>query len=154
MSLTLTTTPTLITRPRQNVGKTRTRGIELDAEFLPISRMRLSASYLFAESRIAEFPGNEILIVKLLPQIPRHQFTFQTLYRPATRISLSLQGRGSGGQFDDDLNYLRLRPFFTLDAFASYRFPKKFEIFAAAENLLNSRYDIGLTPNQTIAAPR
>jgi hypothetical protein len=27
------------------------------------------------------------------------------------------------------------------------------EIFAAIENLFNSRYDIGLTPNRTIAAP-
>jgi outer membrane receptor protein involved in Fe transport len=153
VSVTLSTTPTLITRQRQNVGKTRTRGVELDAEFSPSPRIRLSASYVFADSRVAEFDGTESLIGKMLPQIPRHQFTFQTMYRPATRISLGVQGRVSGAQFDDDLNTLRLRPFFAVDAFASYRFPKKFEIFAAAENLLNSRYDIGLTPNRTIAAP-
>jgi len=65
-----------------------------------------------------------------------------------------LQGRISDAQFEDDLNTLRLRPFFTLDAFASYRVRKKIEIFAAIENVFNNHYDIGLTPNRTVAAPR
>ncbi|MGI8884337.1 MAG: hypothetical protein ACR2IA_08850 [Pyrinomonadaceae bacterium] len=45
------------------------------------------------------------------------------------------------------------RLFFTLDTFAAYRFDK-FEIFTAVENVFNNRYDIGLTPNRTIATPR
>jgi hypothetical protein len=31
---------------------------------------------------------------------------------------------------------------------------RNIEIFAAAENLFNSLFDIGLTPNRTVAAPR
>jgi outer membrane receptor protein involved in Fe transport len=154
VSVTLSTTPSLITRQRQNVGGSRSRGFEADAEFVPGSRMRLSASYLLVDSRISDFPANPILIGKRLPQIPRQQLTFQASYRPVSQITLSLQGRISGGQFDDDLNSLRLRPFFSADAFAAYRFPCRFEIFAAGENLNGSRYDIGLTPNRTIAAPR
>ena len=40
-----------------------------------------------------------------------------------------------------------------MDASAAYRIRKEVEIFAAAENVFNSRYDIGLTPVRTVAAP-
>ena len=153
VSVTLNTAPTLITRRRQNVGATRSRGLELDAEFAPRRNLRFSASYLFVDSRVAEFPASPDLINKFLPQIPPRQLNFQTFYRPLEKLSFSLQGRISAAQFEDDLNTLRLRPFFTLDAFAAYHL-KKFEIFAAIENLFNNRYDIGLTPNLTVAAPR
>jgi outer membrane receptor protein involved in Fe transport len=48
---------------------------------------------------------------------------------------------------------LRLRLFLTLDVFAGYKIRKNVEIFAAAENVFNSRYDIGLTPNRVAASP-
>jgi outer membrane receptor protein involved in Fe transport len=154
VSITLSSTPNLITRQRQNVGKTRARGLELDAEFLLKKDLRFSASYLLVASRVAEFPNNSDLIGKFLPQVPRRQLNLQMFYRPPSRFSFGAQARISDAQFEDDLNSLRLRPFFTLDLFASYRFSKKFEIFTAVENVFNRRYDIGLTPNRTIAAPR
>lgn len=154
VSITLSSAPNLITRQRQNVGKTRARGLELDAEFLWRKDLRVSASYLLVASRVAEFPDNPDLIGKFLPQVPRGQLNLQMFYRPPSRFSFGLQARISGAQFEDDLNSLRLRPFFTLDLFASYRVGKKIEIFTAIENVFNNRYDIGLTPNRTIAAPR
>ena len=153
VSVTLTTTPNLITRQRQNVGKTRARGIELDAEYSPFAKVKFSASYLFTDSRVADFPSNPLLIRNFLPQVARNQLTFQTAYRPTAKLTFSLQSRFSGAQFEDDLNTLRLKPYSTFDAFVSYKF-KKIELFSAVENLFNSRYDIGLTPNRTIAAPR
>ena len=154
VSVTLTSTPTLITRQRQNVGKTHTKGFEIDSEFVFSPKLRVSTGYLFSDSRVSSFPGNAALVHKFLPQVARNQFTFQGTYRPRNSISLSFQGRASGSQFEDDLSTLRLRPYFTVDAFVSYKFPKKVEIFASAENLFNSRFDIGLTPNRTIAPPR
>ncbi len=154
VSITLTTMPNLITRQRQNVGETRSRGLEVDAEYLLRKDLRFSASYLLVDSRVTKFSANVNLVGKFLPQIPSQQLTFQTFYRPQTKLSFSLQARLSDAQFEDDLNTLRLRPFFTLDAFASYRLRKNLEIFAAIENAFNNRYDIGLTPNRTIAAPR
>lgn len=154
VSITLSSTPNLITRQRRNVGKTRARGLELDAEFLLRKDLRLSASYLRVDSRVARFPDNPDLIGKFLPQVPRRQLNLQMFYRPPSRFSFGAQARISGAQFEDDLNNLRLRPFFTLDVFASYRAAKKIEIFAAIENVFNNRYDIGLTPNRTVAAPR
>ena len=153
VSITLTTTSNLITRQRQNVGKTRARGFELDAEYSPFAKLKFSASYLFTDSRIADFPANLLLVNKFLPQVARNQLTFQTAYRPTAKLTFSLQSRFSAAQFEDDLNTLRLRPFSTSDTFASYKL-KQFEIFTAVENLFNNRYDIGLTPNRTVAAPR
>ncbi len=154
VSVTLTTAPNLITRQRQNVGKTRARGLEIDAEFAPNTKLRFSAGYLFTDSRFTEFPAEPELIGKFLPQVARQQLTFQTVYRPLENFYASLQGRISGSQFEDDLNTLRLRPFFTLDAFAAYKIYKNLEVFTAIENVFNNRYDIGLTPNRTVAAPR
>jgi outer membrane receptor protein involved in Fe transport len=154
VSITLTTTPSLITRQRQNVGKTRSRGLEIDAEYLLRRDLRFSASYLLVDSRVTDFPSNINLVGKFLPQIAKQQLTFQTFYRPQNRFSFSLQGRISDSQFEDDLNTLRLRPFFTLDTFVGFRVRKNVEIFAAIENIFDNRYDIGLTPNRTVAAPR
>jgi outer membrane receptor protein involved in Fe transport len=154
VSITLSSTPNLITRQRRNVGKTRARGLELDAELLLRKDLRFSASYLSVDSSVVEFPNNPDLIGKFLPQVPRRQLNLQMFYRPPSRFSFGVQARISGAQFEDDLNSLRLRPFFTLDVFASYRFAKKIEIFTAVENVFNNRYDIGLTPNRTVAAPR
>jgi outer membrane receptor protein involved in Fe transport len=153
VSVTLATTPTLITRQRQNVGETRATGLEVDAEFAVTSVLRFSASYLLVNSQVTEFPGNPVLIDKFLPQIAPQQLTFQLSYRPPSRFSFGIQGRASSGQWEDDLNTLRLRPYFTVDTTASYRINKMVDLFAAAENIFNSRYDIGLTPVRTAAAP-
>lgn len=153
VGITLSTTPTLITRQRQNVGQTRTRGIELDAEYALSGDLKLSASYLLADSRVTKFPPNPMLVGRFLPQIAKQQLNMQITYRSQSRFSFGVQTRISDAQFEDDLNTLRLRPFFTIDATAAFRVNNKFQIFAAAENLFNARYDIGLTPNRTVAAP-
>jgi outer membrane receptor protein involved in Fe transport len=154
VNVTLLTTPNLITRQRQNAGRTHARGLEFDAEVSLRSNLKLSASYLLVDSRVTNFPANSDLNGKFLPQIPGQQLSAQINYRPHRNFFLSFQTRISGSQFEDDLNALRLRPFFTLDAFASYKLPKRISIITAVENVFNNRYDIGLTPNRITSAPR
>ncbi|MBX3296291.1 MAG: TonB-dependent receptor [Acidobacteria bacterium] len=150
-NVTLAVTPMLITRQRQNAGRTRSTGLELDAE-LRISRLTLNAGYLFADSRVTEFPLNPLLDDNFIPQVPRHQFTFQARYA-ARRWDLGLQGRAAGRQFDDDQNQFRLEPFFQLDGLLNFRVNEHLGIFLAAENIFNRRYSVGLTPLSTVAAP-
>ena len=154
VSVTLAATPSLITRQRQNVGETRAHGVEIDAEYAPTAELKFSASYLFTDSRVKSFPANAEMVGKLLPQSARHQAAFQSVYRPYAKLVLSFQGRISGAQYDDDLNTLKLRPSAAFDVFASYKIYGKLEVFSAVENVFNTRYDIGLTPNRTIGAPR
>lgn len=153
VNVTLNTVPNLITRQRQNLGRTRSRGFELDAEFSPSRDWQISAGYLFVDARVVDFQTSADLVGKFLPQIPRQQLTFQTFYRPQKPFSIGAQGRVSAAQFEDDQNELRLRSFFTLDVFAAVRPSKRLEILLAAENIFNNRYDIGLTPVRTVAAP-
>ncbi|MBA3600831.1 MAG: TonB-dependent receptor, partial [Acidobacteria bacterium] len=150
-NITLSAAPNLITRQRQNIGETRTRGIEIEAE-TRICEINFSVGYLLADSRVAEFPTNRNLENLFVPQTARHQFTFQTRYGKQD-WSFALQGRASSAQFDDDLNLFRLEPYFGLDAFAAKRFKENLQVFVGIENVFNSQYSIGRTPVRTVSSP-
>jgi outer membrane receptor protein involved in Fe transport len=153
-NVTLTITPALITRQRQNLGRTRSRGLELEWDARLTKHLTISGGYLFADATVQSFPVNTALEGLLIPQVPRHQLTFQARYINPALITLALQGRASSSQFDDDQNRLSLEKYFTLDAFASRRLTRQVEAFAAFENLFNQRYSVGLTPVRTINSPR
>jgi outer membrane receptor protein involved in Fe transport len=102
---------------------------------------------------VLSFPVNTALEGLLIPQVARHQLTFQARYVNPARLTLGFQGRASGSQFDDDQNRFRLEKYFTLDALASRRIKRNVEAFAAFENLFNQRYSTGLTPVRTISPP-
>jgi outer membrane receptor protein involved in Fe transport len=150
---TLSVTPNLITRQRQNLGRTRSRGVEVDLDYRPHPKFALTGGYLLVDAAVTEFPDNPELVGRTIPQIARHQFTFQARYTDPALFDIALQGRGSSKQFDDDLNLLPLDPYFTLDALASRRITRNFEVFAAFENLLNQRFEVGRTPVTTVGPP-
>lgn len=152
-NVTRAVTPELITRQRQNLGRTRSRGVEVESEARLTSRLSLTAGYLFADATVREFPANPALEGLLIPQVPRHQFTAQLRYVNPAIATLGMQGRAIGAQFDDDQNQLRLNKFFTLDLLASRPLTRQVEIFAAFENLFDRRYDVGRTPVRTLGAP-
>lgn len=151
-NVTVSITPNLITRRRQNIGKTRAAGIEIEAE-KRLKNFNFSVGYLLSDSRILKFPANESLENLRVPLVSRHQFTFQTLYANGKGWTFSLQGRASSDQFDDDLNQFRLEPFFQLDAFGAKRFGRNFQIFVGIENIFNSRYSTGKTPIRAVGSP-
>ena len=152
-NVTLTTTPALITRQRQNLGRTRSRGLELEADARLNQDWKLSAGYLFADATVVKFPANQTLEGLMIPQVPRHQFTFQLKFDKPSIATVSFQGRASSSQFDDDQNLFRLGSYFTLDAIASRRVSRSLAVFLAAENLFNQRYEVGKTPVTTLGPP-
>ncbi len=151
-NITISNTPALILRQRQNAGKIQIRGFEFEAE-KRILDFRFSFGYLLAAARFAEFPSNIEIEGLRIPQVPVHQYTFQANYGNSNGLSLSLQGRGSAGQFEDDTNTFRLESYFQLDAFAAKRLNPKLQMFAGIENAFNSRYSVGKTPVRTISSP-
>jgi outer membrane receptor protein involved in Fe transport len=152
-NVTLAFAPDLITRQRQNLGRTRSRGLELEAEARLSDTVTVSGGYQFADATVLRFPANTSLEGLLIPQVARHQMTFQARYSNPERLTLAVQGRAVGAQFDDDQNRFRLDRFFALDALVSRRVMSGVELFAAAENLFNQRYDIGRTPVRTLGPP-
>lgn len=152
-NVTLRVQPGLITRQRQNLGRSRSRGVELEAYTQLSNSWTLSGGYLFVDATVLEFPANTTLTGKRLPQVARRQLTFQTRYTNPSRFTLAFQGRASSRQFDDDQNLFPLDPYFTLDAFISRRITSSLEAFGAAENIFNQRYTAGRTPLRTIGPP-
>ncbi len=151
-NVTINTTPNLITRQRQNAGKTSVKGVEIEAE-TRVSALRFSFGYLLSDAKVLEFPSSRDLEGLRTPQVPLHQFTFQTNYSNKQGWSFALQGRASSEQFDDDLNQFRLEPIFQLDVFGAKKFKEKWQIFVGIENIFNSRYSIGRTPVRTVSSP-
>jgi outer membrane receptor protein involved in Fe transport len=152
-NVTLLTTPVLITRQRQNLGRTRSNGLELQTDASPAMHWFVSATYLFADASVVRFPANTALEGLLVPQVPRHQFTFQARYENASLLTIAFQGRAASTQFDDDQNLLPLAPYFNLDAFISRRLNAKLDVFGAIENVFNQRYEVGKTPVTTLGPP-
>lgn len=154
VSVTTSTTPTLITRQRRNIGSTLSRGFEADMQYWPTPRLKLNASYLLVDAKIGRFPAEPTLVGNALPQAAKHNFTAQARYDIGRRWNVSTQLRASSSQFEDDRNTLLLRKYLTADARVARKFSDAVEAFLAIENLFNSRYDIGRTPVRTVAAPR
>ena len=152
-NVTLSVSPDLIVRRRVNLGRTRSRGVEVEADARITSSIVISGGYLFADATVLEFPANRELEGLWLPQVPHHQLTFQARYINPSKMIIGFQGRFAGLQFDDDQNRFELERFFTLDALASRPVARGVEVFAAFENIFNERYSIGRTPVRTVGPP-
>ena len=142
-NVTLSTSPPPVLRQRQNLGKTRSRGLHVDGSLSVSSTVSLSGGYQFVDATVLSQALNGLRI----PEVPRHQFTVRAQYWNPSRIMFSAQARYSGAQFDDDLNQLKLERFFVLDLFAERALTNKIEGFVAIENTLNQSYDVSLTPS-------
>ena len=151
-NVTLSTTPALITRQRQNLGAIRARGIELAAVVKPDRHWELASEYLLTDSTVLSFPANRALEGLLVPQIPRNQFNVQVTYASG-KWTAGAQGRFVSKQFDDDLNTLPLQRYFTLDADVSRSISEHVRLFFAAQNLTGVRYEISATPVFTVGPP-
>jgi len=144
-NVTISQTPTLITRQRQNLGRTWSRGAELDAEW-PLSRdVRASLGWLFVDATVrdGELRG------KRIPQVPRNQMTAQLQWR-----TFGVQTRWSASQFDDDRNELPLNRYFVADAFASHPLGHGVDATFAIENIFDAQVEVSATPVVTLGQPR
>ena len=151
-NVTITTTPVLITRQRQNLGRIRARGVEVSAGLQLPEGFQISGEYLLTDSTIVSFPVNSALEGLRVPQITRNQFNGQLSY-VSRNWTAGFQARFVGKQFEDDQNTLPLAKFFTLDAEVSRRVSRNVKLFAAAQNLTGVRYEIGRIPVITVGPP-
>jgi len=152
-NVTLSNTPALITRQRQNLGRTRSRGIELDSVLHVNKSIQISAGYDFTDATVVSFPARSSLLGLDIPQVPRHSFTWEGRYWNPKVLLFSVQGRFVGKQFDDDQNQLPLDSFYTMNFLAGRTLTKNLEIFVAAENILNQQYMVARTPITNLGPP-
>ena len=147
----VTTNPTSspVIRQKENLGRIRSRGVELDG-VVHISRdVQISAGYDFTAATVVNYTvpqGAISLLGNRVAQVPRNIFTWEARYWNPSRILLSVQGRFVGNQFDDDQNQYPLGRFYTMDLQLGRNITRNMEVFVAAENLLDQRYNVANTP--------
>ena len=135
------------TRQRQNLGQTRSLGLQWELEYRPSRNWLLGGAYLVNDSTVRSFPANVALEGNKLPQVPKHRITLQASYRDPQTVNVALMGRFVGAQFDDDLNLFPLGNYFVVDTTVSRRMGEGTEIFLAVENLFNREYPVRTSPS-------
>lgn len=150
-SVTLSTTPTLITRQRQNLGSLRAAGMEAAAS-LHFRALRLDGAYQYAHSTVTSFAADPTLVGLRIPQVPRHSASVRASY-VRQLWTLVLDTRYFGRQFDDDRNQFPLTGAFVANAALSRTLPRGLTAYIAADNLLDRRYAVARTPTLSTAPP-
>lgn len=143
-NVTLATTPSLITRRRQNFGSSHSRGAEVEWS-RQFGATTLTAGYLFADAALSTG--------KQTPQVARNQATLQLAHRISAG-TLGIQTRWSSRQFDDDLNQFPLRSAFVVDVFLSHPLASRLDLTFAVENVFDTRVQASATPVITLGQPR
>lgn len=152
-NVTLSSTPALITRQRQNLGRTRSVGMELDGVARISPHVEISGGYQYVAPTVVSFPANTSLVGLEIPQIPRNQFTLQARYWQPSGFLFSVQGRLVGNQYDDDQNQFLLPRFFVLDLLLGHSLGHGLEVYGAFENLFDHRYYVAKTPTPMLGPP-
>jgi len=160
VNVTLSTDPVsgLITRQKQNVGRTLSTGLNLDGEFRLTGSLQISGGYQYSHAVVSSYAPdpaleNPSLTGNWIPQVPHQQFTLQARYVNPKLITATVQGTFVGKQFDDDLNAFPLDRYFAVDVYVSHALRKRFQVFVAAENLFNTRWAVAATPVTTLGPP-
>ena len=153
-NVTMASTPTLISRQRQNLGRSRSRGLETDIAYRPAGNWTFSAGYFLSDATVRSAPQAPALVGLRIPQVPRHQAVLQAEYNSPTRFYVSAAVRISTRQFDDDLNRFVLGSYHLVELSAGKHLNRLAEIFLSCENLLDQAYAVARTPIETLGTPR
>ena len=136
---------------RENLGQIESRGVALDFELALRSWLHADGGYQYANATVTR---GSLDLGNWIPEVAHNMATLNLrASRPRLGL-LSLQGRLSGRQFDDDANAYMLHSFFLLDAYASHDFGNRVQAFAAAENLFDRAIEVSKTPSTTLGQPR
>ncbi len=155
-NVTLTSTPTLVTRQRRNLGRVDVRGLETSLRWRRGESFELRLAHQLVDARVEAAPLAPALVGRRLAQVPRHVATLGATIRPAARWRLEGGARFMSGQFEDDENRLRLDGAITVDLAVAWAFAPGRELSLAVENLFDTRVETGRTSDGLVAlaAPR
>ncbi|MGB7553849.1 MAG: TonB-dependent receptor [Candidatus Korobacteraceae bacterium] len=152
-NVTLSTTPQLIVRMRENLGRIQAPGLQAGINYTITNRVWFSCAYQFINSTVSSFSASPALVGNQVPLVPKNELVFQGTWAAPQKIFVAIQGRTASNEFDDDQNLLPLGAYFVLSATVSRPLPKGFDVFFQGENLTNDQYEIGRTPVATLGQP-
>ena len=160
-NVTIATSGANVTQQRQNLGRTRIRGLQNDVDYRITPSLHVTGAYVYTRATVEEFEANPTLVGKTLPQVPTHRGSLQLSYVSQKYASVRLGLQFVGRQFDDDQN-VRVVPgeseaglpgYTSADLSLSRAVGHNVELFAGVENVFNTEYIVGTLPT-TIGSPR
>jgi iron complex outermembrane recepter protein len=158
-NVTTEVTPELILRQRENVGTSRSRGVEIEAEGavgrLAGTPVEVAIGYLGTDAEVTEDERAGLEGLRIA-QVPEHQGSLRLGWTapPPAGVRIDLRARYLGDAFDDDRNLFRLGDATVVDLRLARPAGPAVEVFVAAENLLDETYAAGRTPVTTLGPPR
>jgi outer membrane receptor protein involved in Fe transport len=157
---------------KQNLGRTRIRGVESDVEYRLGSAWRLSAGYIFDDATVTDGGvANAALVGKLVPQVPRHRGSLQLSYSNARIATVAVAMQFVGLQYNDDQNVnfipaatlgdagydttigAGLPGYTVVDVSATREIAHNIQVFFGVQNLFDREYFVQTNPS-TIGTPR
>jgi outer membrane receptor protein involved in Fe transport len=152
-NVTLSSTAALVTRQRQNLGRSRAGGVSIDLDYAPVPQVRLLGSYLFSDSRVTEFAAAPAIEGNLLPQVPRHRASLRADYKNPRFVDLALDARIESTRYDDDQNTVDLGGVFLVALRLDRRVAGAWSAFVSLDNLFDRRYAVQGTPVESLGTP-
>lgn len=139
---------------RQNVGRVRSLGAEVDASLALHRLVSLHGGYAYTDSTIREFAPDPAREGNRVPNVSTQQVSLRlTLGDPRT-LQLTLLGRYLSRQFADDLNRQPIADFIVLDASARRDIGEHARLFLDAQNVTDRQYIATQTGSiKTLGAP-
>ena len=149
-NVTISTSPSLNIRQRQNADKMRSRGVEFEGDVRLPRSVSLGFTSAITNSR---FSGDTGLKNYRVPQVAKYNVGLNLRYDNRVWIG-SGQLRVTGPQFEDDVNALALRRATVFDVFGGRTLARRLNAFVAIENVFDNKYDVGRLPTRMLGLPR
>jgi outer membrane receptor protein involved in Fe transport len=152
-NITLSVTPALTTRERQNADQLGSSGVEIEGDLRPHPRVTLSLFGAFTSAHFTDTPKQPAIQDNRVPQVPRYHMGAGAIAEAPRVATFSVQARFVGSQFEDDLNTLTLENYVVVDASATRPLTRALQLFLGVENVFDVEYDVGRTPVRSIGWP-
>jgi len=155
-NVTVSRTPTLISRQRRNLESIRVRGLEAGVRWSPTARISASVDVLLNDARVTAASDQPSLVGTRLAQTPRRVITAGFTWIAPASVTLDLRARHFGEQYEDDENRLALAAVTTVDAQLTRRLTAALDGFLAMENLTDQAVETGRSTDGvvTLDSPR
>jgi outer membrane receptor protein involved in Fe transport len=141
---------------RQNLGRTRIRGLQTDVEYR-MGNWRTGGGYVFNRARVTEFvqpvATQPSIVGNFLAQVPKNRGSVSVSYSNPRYVTASVNAIFVGEQFDNDINTLVLPAYGTVELSLVRAIGRNLDVFFTAQNLFDQEYFVQRNPT-TIGAPR
>ncbi|MFY8093114.1 MAG: TonB-dependent receptor [Niveispirillum sp.] len=128
---------------RRGLNRVTVQGLEADLSWQVNDVLRLGAAYLYSDSEITDPGSISALKGNQLGQSPRHSGTLDATWAPLDPLTLRVQIRAAGRQFEDSRNLGTLDGYVVGDLYAAWKLDSNLEAYATAENVTGARVETG-----------